>query len=47
MHAAVFYSPNNIAIEEIPFSKPDEKDVVLRVKACAICGYYTSYNIRT
>ena len=39
MHAAVFYSPNNIAIEEIPFSKPDEKDVVLRVKACAICGY--------
>lgn len=41
MHAAVFYSPNNIAIEEIPFSKPDEKDVVLRVKACAICGYDT------
>jgi L-iditol 2-dehydrogenase len=39
MHAAVFYSPNNIAIEEIPFSKPDKKDVVLRVKACAICGY--------
>jgi L-iditol 2-dehydrogenase len=39
MHAAVFYSPNNIAIEDIPFSKPDKKGVILRVKACAICGY--------
>lgn len=39
MHAAVFYSPNNIAIEEIQFSKPDKKGVILRVNACAVCGY--------
>jgi L-iditol 2-dehydrogenase len=49
MHAAIFYGPNNIANEEIYFNyyqhqygneKGDsEEGVLLRVNACAVCGY--------
>jgi L-iditol 2-dehydrogenase len=41
MGAAVFYSPNNVSIEEIQFPSYDNKrgGVILRVNACAVCGY--------
>jgi L-iditol 2-dehydrogenase len=44
MRAAVFYSPNNISIEEreeCAYSSPvnQPKGVLLRMNACAICGY--------
>jgi L-iditol 2-dehydrogenase len=47
MHAAIFYGPNSIANEEIyccSYNYQDKKDiceegVILRVKACAVCGY--------
>ncbi|MGA7369936.1 MAG: alcohol dehydrogenase catalytic domain-containing protein [Nitrososphaeraceae archaeon] len=43
MHAAVFYSPNNISLEERDhkFSSGDNqrRGVLLRMNACAVCGY--------
>ncbi len=36
MNAAVFYGPNNIAVKQVPAA---EGSAVLRVKACAVCGY--------
>jgi L-iditol 2-dehydrogenase len=41
MNAAVFYSPNNLSVQEIQFpTNKDEKDsVMLKVNACAVCGY--------
>ena len=43
MRAAVFYGPNNIAIEDIKFNHEcdsDEEDrILLKVNACAVCGY--------
>ena len=41
MGAAIFYSPNNIAIEEIQFPSYNNKrkGVILKVNACAVCGY--------
>jgi hypothetical protein len=46
MHAAVFYGPNNIANEEIyccnDYLPHDQiefgEGILLRVKACAVCG---------
>ncbi|CAN5213909.1 zinc-dependent dehydrogenase [soil metagenome] len=40
MSAAIFYRPNNISIEQVripPYSTT--KGVILKVNACAICGY--------
>ena len=41
MNAAVFYSPNNLGVQEIQFpTDQDERDgVMLKVNACAVCGY--------
>src|ERR671921_183411 len=41
MNAAVFYSPNNLSVQEIQFpTDQDEKGgVMLKVNACAVCGY--------
>src|SRR5919107_393733 len=41
MNAAVFYSPNNLSVQEIQFSiNQDQRDgVMLKVNACAVCGY--------
>lgn len=36
MNAAVFYGPNNMAVKPIPVARGS---AVLRVKACAVCGY--------
>jgi L-iditol 2-dehydrogenase len=41
MNAAVFYSRNNLGVQEIQLpTHQDEKDgVMLKVNACAVCGY--------
>ena len=42
MNAAIFYSPNNLSVQEIQFpTDQDEKGggVMLKVNACAVCGY--------
>lgn len=40
MNAAVFYSPNNLSVQEIQFpTNQDENGVMLKVNACAVCGY--------
>src|SRR5919107_715334 len=41
MNAAVFYSPNNLSVQEIqlPTDKDEKGGVMLKVNACAICGY--------
>ena len=36
MLAAVFYSPNNIAVQQVPISR---RKAILKVSACAVCGY--------
>lgn len=36
MNAAVFYGPNNISVKSVPVASGS---AVLRVKACAVCGY--------
>ncbi len=38
MKAAVYLGPEKIKIEEMPIPKPKEGEVLLKVKACAICG---------
>ena len=38
MKAGVFYSKNDLRIEEIPKPSPKSGEVVIRVKACGICG---------
>jgi L-iditol 2-dehydrogenase len=43
MRAAVYYSPNNILLEERDDLRPTHsggrREVLMRVKACAVCGY--------
>jgi L-iditol 2-dehydrogenase len=43
MRAAVFYSPNNILLEDRDDLRPPHsggrREVLMRVKACAVCGY--------
>ena len=42
MNAAIFYSPNNLSVQEIQFpTDQDEKGggVMLKVNVCAVCGY--------
>jgi L-iditol 2-dehydrogenase len=40
MNAAVFYSPNNLSVQEVPFpADQNQKGVRLKLKACAVCGY--------
>ncbi|MFK9116906.1 zinc-binding dehydrogenase [Peribacillus frigoritolerans] len=38
MKAAVFYGARNIKIEMVPIPKPGPNDVLMKVKACGICG---------
>ena len=38
MKAAVFYSPNNIQVEEKQMPKLTPDSIIVNVKACAICG---------
>ena len=38
MKAGVFYSKNDLRIEEIPKPSPKAGEVLIKVKACGICG---------
>jgi L-iditol 2-dehydrogenase len=38
MHAAVFHGPNNLVVEEKKITR-NKNEVVLKVDACAVCGY--------
>src|SRR5919198_4945516 len=39
MRAAVFHGPNNITNEDVFYRSEEDKEVILSVNACAICGY--------
>ena len=39
MRAAVFSGPNTMPVKEIPVSNYRGKEALLKVKACAVCGY--------
>ncbi len=43
MKALVVHSPHHASVEEVPVPIPGEGEVVIRVKACGICG--TDYHI--
>ena len=38
MKAAVFYKENDLRIEELPIPEPKAGEVLIKVKACGICG---------
>ena len=38
MKAAVLYAPYDIRVEEVPVPTPGSEEVLIRVRACAICG---------
>ncbi len=38
MKAAVLYGPRDIKVEEVPTPRPGTGEVILKVKACGICG---------
>jgi threonine dehydrogenase-like Zn-dependent dehydrogenase len=38
MKAAVFYGPRNLKIESVPIPNVGPNDVLMKVKACGICG---------
>lgn len=38
MKAAVFYGPRDMKVEEVETPKLDAGDILLRIKACGICG---------
>lgn len=38
MKAAVFYGPRDIRVEEVETPKPEAGEILLRVRACGICG---------
>ena len=38
MKAGVFYSKNDLRVEEIPKPSPKSGEVLIKVKACGICG---------
>lgn len=38
MKAAVFFKKNDLRIEELPVPSPGQDEVLLRVRACGICG---------
>lgn len=38
MKSAVFYGKHDLRIEETPIPQPGERDVLIQVKACGVCG---------
>lgn len=43
MKAQVFYEPEKMDLEEVPIPKPKDDEVLVRVKACGICGSDVAY----
>ena len=38
MKAAVFYGKHDIKVEEVPMPQVGDRDVLIKVEACGICG---------
>ena len=38
MKAVILYGPGNIEVKEVPNVKPKEKEVLIKVKNCGVCG---------
>ena len=43
MKAQVFYEPNKMTLEEVPIPKVQVDEILVRVKACGICGSDVAY----
>jgi L-iditol 2-dehydrogenase len=43
MKAQVFYEPNDMRLEDVPIPTPAADEVLVRVKACGICGSDIAY----
>lgn len=43
MKAAVFYEPEKMEIKEVPIPEISESEVLIKIKACGICGSDVSY----
>ena len=43
MKAQVFYSPNDMRLEEVDIPQVKDDEVLLKVKACGICGSDVAY----
>ena len=38
MQAAVYYGPRDIRVEDVPMPELAEDELLIRIKACGICG---------
>ena len=38
MQAAVYYGPRDIRVEDVPMPELAEDELLVRIKACGICG---------
>jgi L-iditol 2-dehydrogenase len=38
MQAAVYYGPGDIRVEDVPMPELAEDELLIRIKACGICG---------
>jgi threonine dehydrogenase-like Zn-dependent dehydrogenase len=38
MKSAVFYGPHDIRVEDVPVPETGSDEVLIRVKACGVCG---------
>jgi len=43
MKAQMFYEPEKMELVEVPIPKPSDEEVLVRVKACGICGSDVAY----
>lgn len=43
MKAQIFYKPNDMRLEEVPIPKIADDEILVRVKACGICGSDIAY----
>lgn len=43
MKAQVFYEPEEMRLEQVPIPSPLEDEVLVKVKACGICGSDIAY----
>jgi len=38
MQAAVYHGPRDIRVEDVPMPELAENELLIRIKACGICG---------